>query len=1184
MPQKQAEMKRFVFIIFAILANSCFSQKYIRPVFDRTDNYLFHLDSVEVTTDSTFLYFTYAAEGGSWACLSENTFLHDKSSGKRYLAKSVVGIPFHPNKRHFFLGGKTSVKVSFASIGKKHQFNFIESEQDSTAFNIYGIDLNSRFDTMCQESELQRISNMASFYDSARDTIRAIEYKEKEIEIIKGIFGIKSIPLLNSLTEIAVMYDQYGYNEKAISIAKQEGLLHAELWGTSDWDYALYLRTLGQFYSNAKKYDFAVHEFEKSINLFESIHVTDNEYALALYFAAGDYYELGDKAKALTCQKKCIQARRQIGDSDGYINELYNILLTGNVEAIQQRIQIVEDELSNLPNFIRSSSLPIGGIYKKIASKYSLMDDNKNAIEYCNKALSVMDSNGYNNNEDYAELLGLKCKYQQRSGLKEEAISSGIAAKQLYESLNTTSLKYAELLGNLAWAFGLGLDFEKSIQLQTTAAKIYENAKDWISLAEVYNSISHYYQSAENLDDAERYVKKAIDILNEHDNAQHYINYEVELTGNNMINNPFALASINQLINTDKASFYQTLARIYQKKGDLANAINTELKHGVITKSMGDDQNYAVHLMTLSEYYMKNQQLNEAFVCAENSIQLLANDNRISLVLPKLQLANICFLAEDTVKAIHYAKEAVSASKSIDDKGSWISTNSRIAAQSVLSFFYWKKREYGKAEQCLSEELDYLRDFISKELSEMTTEQKQRLWGKYESNFLMYRNIVEKSNRNDTLLSKLYNYVLFSKNLLLDTDIQKDANRLEITWKDIQQQISTEDIAIEFISTLEEEENYHTYHALIIDKNNPSPKIITLYSETELEDILKTSTRNIRDIVGELIWKPILAQYSNAKNIYFSSDGIFHRLPIEYYNVNSTTNMFEHYNMYRLSSTKELVSEHSHKQFNSAVLYGGLDYNLSKETSTGTSTEEISNVWRGIAERGGFDPLFNTLVETQEIKDILDSKKISTILYTGEKGTEDSFRKLSNQNYSIIHLATHGMYVNPDGVEIKKTEDNFTFMETLASANDPVKEDAILTHSFLVMSGGNRLVTRNPISDGNHDGILTSKEISQLNLSGLDLVVLSACESALGDIDHGGVYGLQRGFKKSGANTILMSLEKVDDDATKILMIEFYRSLLAGKSKRQSLKDAQKHLRSVENGKYDDPKYWASFILLDGLD
>ena len=133
------------------------------------------------------------------------------------------------------------------------------------------------------------------------------------------------------------------------------------------------------------------------------------------------------------------------------------------------------------------------------------------------------------------------------------------------------------------------------------------------------------------------------------------------------------------------------------------------------------------------------------------------------------------------------------------------------------------------------------------------------------------------------------------------------------------------------------------------------------------------------------------------------------------------------------------------------------------------------------------------------------------------------------------------------------------------------------------MSGGDMLPSHKEIPENLEDGILTASEISKLDLKGLDLVVLSACQTALGDVDNDGVYGLQRGFKKAGAKTILMSLDKVDDEATRILMVEFYRNLMDGKSKHQSLKDAQKHLRKVENGKYNKPEYWASFIMLDGL-
>lgn len=99
---------------------------------------------------------------------------------------------------------------------------------------------------------------------------------------------------------------------------------------------------------------------------------------------------------------------------------------------------------------------------------------------------------------------------------------------------------------------------------------------------------------------------------------------------------------------------------------------------------------------------------------------------------------------------------------------------------------------------------------------------------------------------------------------------------------------------------------------------------------------------------------------------------------------------------------------------------------------------------------------------------------------------------------------------------------------------------------------------------GIDDGILTAKEISELDLRGLDLVVLSACQTGLGEITGDGVFGLQRGFKKAGAKTLMMSLWKVDDKATQLLMSRFYSNLITGKSKIESLRDAQNMFVSMK--------------------
>ncbi len=1185
-------MKRLVvFCMLLLFIGYINAQVVENPVFDRTDVPAFRVQKVEIKKNTTYVYCSYFAEAGSWANISNELYLYARKVNKKYPLLRCEGLPFSPQKKSFMFAEQCNVLLCFPSIRNITKFDLIENENEK-AFNIYGVDISNKYDTLYKESDVTRFSNMASFYDSAGDTIKALQFKEKEIDATRYVYGASSEPLIVSLFKASIMCDRYGFSEQAINIAKQEGLIHAELWGTKDWNYALYLRILGELYSHAKEYDHAIQSYKESIQLFESLNVVDNDYVLALFFIAEDYYKIGDCKNALFFQKKSLEARRQIGDAEGYINELNRVLLTGLDQALLDRVQLVKEEIENLPFFVKASNLSFVDVFKEMASQYSLVNDNNTAVDYLNKAICLMDSYDQVNCENYAELLGLKCKYQQRCGLVDEAIASGEAAKKLFESLGIKTLRYVEVLGDLAWAYGQTLNYEKSIQLQMEAALLYQNSKDWINLAEVFWQIGENYQSAEKLSEAEIYLKKAIEILNEHGNAEQIIKNDVELTGNSMIANPSALASVKRLIDTDRSNCLQTLARIYQKRGNYADAINTEIERGKILKNMGDIPMYASHLSILSEYYLRNSQQQEAIACSEQSIQLLSNENSRSLALSKLHLANIFFQTGDATKAVRYAEESVSSFKSLNDQ------EGLLLAKSLLSMFLWQNREYKKAEQCLSEELDYLKKFISNKLAEMTTEQRQRLWYRYEHDFLLYRSVIEKSDRNATFLSKLYNYTLFSKSLLLDIDAQKslnDVKRLKIEWKDIQKQLSDDDIAIEFISTLDSIEGYSSYHALVIDKKCASPKMITLFSESNLfakfdeikgmdtgNKLENTKASSIRDFVIGLIWKRILKQYDTVKNIYFSPDGILYMFPIEYYE-DSTIKMFEDYNMYRLSSTKELIFETGNRHPLRAVLYGGLDYDQIKENASGNNTNEMSSMWRGIADRGGFDPLYNTALETQEINDLLTDKNISTTLYIGEKGTEESFRNLSGTDLGIIHLATHGMYINPDGVETKKNESDFDFLESLASLNDPVKEDVTLTHSFLVMAGGNRVISRTSISDKDNDGILTSKEISQLDLRGLDLVVLSACESALGDINNDGVYGLQRGFKKAGANTILMSLNKVDDEATRILMVEFYRNLMSGKTKRESLQVAQQYLRKVENGKYDAPKYWASFIMLDGL-
>ena len=190
--------------------------------------------------------------------------------------------------------------------------------------------------------------------------------------------------------------------------------IHTEVWGEEDkYNYAMFVRTLALFYSHASNHTMSIKTYKESLNLFESIHAIDNEYALALRFIADEYNDIGDNESSLYYQQKALEARRTIGDSDKYINELYNVSLLSSIIKgfVEPRIHIVEKELESLPDFVDNMSVAFVEIYEKLAFSFTLLEDNNTAIKYCDKALMLLKERGEDETEKYAEVLGEKSFY-----------------------------------------------------------------------------------------------------------------------------------------------------------------------------------------------------------------------------------------------------------------------------------------------------------------------------------------------------------------------------------------------------------------------------------------------------------------------------------------------------------------------------------------------------------------------------------------------------------------------------------------------------------------------------------------------------------------------------------------------------------------------------------------------------
>lgn len=405
---------------------------------------------------------------------------------------------------------------------------------------------------------------------------------------------------------------------------------------------------------------------------------------------------------------------------------------------------------------------------------------------------------------------------------------------------------------------------------------------------------------------------------------------------------------------------------------------------------------------------------------------------------------------------------------------------------------------------------------------------------------------------------------------------------LNITWRDIHRGLGDHDVAIEFITSTDGERTY--YSAELLRKAFEQPLHVPLFNLPNGQPL----NLDLR-FVDHFLWPKLLPHLDPGDRIYFSPSGDLHKIAIEYLLVARGERASDRFQIHRLSSTRQLAMQTKPSENRSAVLYGGLDFNLGVEemayyaaVSPTRGTSVHANP-KQLQTHTLWSYLPGTAQEVRQITPLLQQNNYTTTLYTGAEGIEESFKAQSGKRNRLMHIATHGFYLPEETPEeAAKAALRATFRT--------VHEEQSLLQSGLIFSGANHAWTAgaSALPEAVEDGILTAKEIAALDLQGVDLVVLSACQTGLGAITGEGVFGLQRAFKKAGAQSLLMTLWEVDDTATQQMMTAFYRHLTSGKSKHEALAAAQKELQQKTFTTPDgatrsgtDPYYWAGFILLD---
>ena len=731
-----------------------------------------------------------------------------------------------------------------------------------------------------------------------------------------------------------------------------------------------------------------------------------------------------------------------------------------------------------------------------------------------------------------------------------------------------------KLVSYKAYSLFLRNEYEPGLQYAIQALGLYNEAKDW---GKDYSMLCMYIGQAglsgEAYESAEWFLNEAYKVMTE------------------LIDN--GLASKNE-------GYYHILnqrGRLYKRQGkrDLAIGCFEEILNENSTQDIA--AYYAMAPQYLAATYIEMGQYEEAINCLSNrrstSAMTKKSYNQTLAIAYYLanQYDNIATPLANYNNAIYLDATNVILNYSETEREEYLSS---ITHDLLLTNIWMLDKVPSLAEEVFDANL-FCRSIsiaVNSALLEATkgTPERERLNA-------LRKSFYAKSTPTDSLdnlyleICSLENQMLRSNQDILYSIIGKVGS-----WKEVSSLMGDNDVMVTycFYPRVENDETISMYGAFVARKQDEIPHFVQLCSEDDVESIFFNQNPDaefLSDLynsdkaitIYNFLIKPLEPYFKGASNIYYSTVGLLSTVSFDALTDKTGTRVKDKYNLVYLSSPMEIKDGARWNSSNDLVAFGAPSFNLpsvemaaKSDSYTSFSGMDISKAMSMRSEvlRGSWAELPGTKAEIEQIVSLINKSKGNAIGYVDENASEEAFKSMNGNSPEIIHIATHGFAITDD-----EQYDNNGFAQSMIGINE---KSTYMLMSGLILSGGNNIWRGIEIPVGVEDGILTSDEIRQLDLSNTQLVVLSACDTGRGIIDSinpiEGVWGLQRAFKQAGVKTILMTLWKVPDATTAMFMEEFYKQLLIGITVRQAVKKAQDYL--IANGA-DDPFYWAAFVVLD---
>ncbi|WKV10863.1 CHAT domain-containing protein [Marivirga harenae] len=1080
--------------------------------------------------------------------------------------------------------------------------------------------LKSNFDKT--SSHFVKLANVSFESNLKKGEIKKVEKAAAKLEADKNLLPTDHpirIDLLNTLVEVASAKNQYQDAEKYLTEIIN---IKSKLYGDTSITTAYSRLDLAHHWVDyTDKFEEAVKIYDREFFAKIEPQITDKHYKYVnLLNHLASTYQIDDeygKASALL-DEALLVTRQKYDNQDIDFGKELNLIADLQIKIGEyEKAQVnITESLRILENFNSDFNVVYYIMaletYAKLMSIKGFFDEAEDALELSQKLYAnTVPSPEYNPliaSQELASVYMKVGKYQETDEILSKALDRNV---NLYGNDSRKLILPMVDFGRLQLIKG---DYTKTEELGRRALEISEsvfgesstkNAPAILLLGELYETLGDYNKS-------EEFYKRAITILEKQFGREH----------------------------VDVATSISKLAIVMFYEGEEDNqkieSLLFEAKDIIGKRFSYKSPLYADLLKDMARFFISENKLQDALSFLEQSEDIwkekAGRRNNIKAADIHILRGDIFYKQRKWNEAENEYKE----SQKLNEKFFNDQHPEYVKATSRMSKVYYMDGNQRKAKSYIEEVMSNYNRFIKDYFPALSEREKTKYWNTIKTDYDYFNTMALTMNdRFPEMIETVYNNALKTKGLLLSSSIKMRERILssndstlkaqyfnwldkkevlskaismsqeqleneeidlgdlareveliekslsqqselfsegiiqqEFNWEQIKETLQPNEVAIEMVR-FRYFDHYITdsvvYLMLILKNEKKSkPEFVVMENGKDMESKFFNNYRNaIKFRVADNFsfknfWEPIENNIGENKTIYLSPDGVYNQINLEAIPVGNGQYLLDKSNIILVSNTKDLYLKKNNSMASqgdkTALLFGDPKFYLA-------SRDEYTSEFRSGATQ--ISDLPGTQKEINALTKLFKEHGWSTSNYMDVQAAEGTVKEMKSPK--VFHIATHGFFTEK---EDRNTSNTFE--------NKQMSENPLL-NTGLMLKGSGDLLAKTRYNYNIEPGILTAYEAMNLNLDQTDLVVLSACETGLGEVHEGeGVFGLQRSFLVAGAKTLVMSLFKVSDEATEKLMVTFYEKWLETGDKRQAFIDAKKEIRN----EYKDPIYWGAFVMI----